>query len=342
MLNEGLDGALDHSSGLVGADGADNGADEVASRLASRDFDYFGGAPCFTPEIDLACQQVSNWTRCDNPGAFIHGLQRLGKSWCGRYIHQAVPMILGRSTISVLWSAVDFKQSKSEFLRDRLRQVKHPGFNHTRESVLSQRLLDHLVGLAGVSGATRILMIFDEAQKLAEAHYHQIAALTDALVFENIRPFVLQIGQPDLSTHMDHFETKNSMQLTGRFFPVSHEYMGIAIEDIADVLKEMDGPEGSSVIERFFPERAARNFQLSHAAQPMREALESLAAVKLLDGDIRLPMQYLRGAMSTLLYKLNASEGHKVVVDSQLMKICLEEVGFPKVMKLYSVPLGQA
>jgi hypothetical protein len=334
MLNEILHDDDDPSSRQVPAPTPEEAA---AAAAAARDLDLFGLKPCFTPEIELACQEVANWVRCDNPGGYIHGLQRLGKSWCARYIHQAVPMILGGSTIAVLWSADDLKQSRIEFLRDRLRQLKHPGFNHRFATTLSQRLNDHLVQLAGMSRATRILLIMDEAHKMSEAHYHQMVQITDALVVEGIRSFFLQVGQQELKTHAATFVLKTATQLTGRFFPVSHEFLGISLAALKSLLVSMDGEAGYSVVERFLPERAAKDWRLSSMAESMSAAIQSLAPPGIEKECIRLPMQYARSALSNLIYRLREPAGYSIEVDEALLADCLREVGFSDVIGLYAM-----
>ena len=333
MLNDNVHDD-ESSSGCVPA----QTPEEIATAAAAtHDLDFFGAVPCLTSEIELACQMVASWVRCDNPGGYIHGLQRLGKSWCARYIYQAVPMILGGSTIAVLWHADDVKQSRVEFLRDRLRQLRHPGFNHRFASTLSQRLHDHLIQMVTMTRATRILLIMDEAHKMSEAHYHQMIQITDALVVDGVRSFFLQVGQQELKTHAATFELKTATQLTGRFFPVSHEFFGISLAGLVKLLESMDGDAGSSVVERFLPERAARNWSLSSIAEEMSKAIQSLAPSGIEKECIRVPMQYARSALSTLIYRLREPGGHSIQVDDALLKECLEDVGFSEVIGLYAL-----
>ena len=302
------------------------------------DLDFFGNIPCWTPEIELACQQVSHWVRCDLPGGMIFGLQRIGKTWCSRYIQQSVPTILGSSTVAWLWSTQQpLHKSEIELYRGWLAQSGSRAYNHSRVGVLRERLTDHLLESAEATGATRIVLIIDEAHWLYEDYYPLLMALANNLALRGKRPFVLLVGHPELRQVGKNFSSmKNGLQILGRYFSVEHEYKAIELATLDKLLDAMDETGGQTVVERYLPELAAQGWQLSDAAEPLRIAITSLAAAKDVTTQVRLPMQYARAALNSLLYRLRDDPEQRKSIDSKLLAACLREVGFGEMIRHYS------
>ena len=311
--------------------------DSTTSPTKGRDLDFFGSVPCWTPEIEKACQQVSHWIRCDLPGGMIYGLQRVGKSFCAHYIKECVPEILGRSTLAVGWSIPEMKRrNECATLALWHRQSGSQLYNHSKAHILKVRLEDFLVDLANVAGAKRISIIIDEAHWLFEDDYGLLMSVCNDLQMRGKRPFVLLIGHPDLKQHQSNFSTRNSLQITGRYFAVEHQYHGIQLNDLSDLLVSMDDATGDGVAARHLPWLRAQGWQLSDLAQPMKDVIQTMCPAGHKVEDIRVPMQFARASLNAILYELIDAEQGGPEVSVELVRDAVLQSGIRDVLHLYA------
>jgi hypothetical protein len=309
--------------------------DDFLSDVTGTDMDFFGDVPLWTPEINRTCQKVANWIRCDYGGGFVFGLQHIGKSSCAQYIRATIPAILGPRIAIFLWlTDDDAKKSPENCLADWIRHSGCEYYSQTRKQALKLTLYDWLSDRANALGASRIVIIVDDAHWMDNGFYSLLLSVWNELKGRKRRPFVLQIGQPELQRVKDTFSGTDALQIVNRFFGVKHEYLGINPLDLRDLFAEMEKSKDGGFSKHFLPHLAPRGFSLERIAAPMVEAVNTLALSQNIRGEVRLPMGRLRSSICTLLYRLRADTSI-VGVDAKLVYDCFVECELPDVLRYY-------
>ncbi len=310
-------------------------SNEGAGDLTSGDVDFFGDVLAWTQEIDRTCGKVAHWIRCDYTGGMVHGLQHIGKSSCAQYIALTIPAILGPRISIVLWPTDEHeKKSAENCLAGWIRQSGCEYYNQKGREKLQYTLCDYLVDKATAANATRILIIIDDSHWLQREAYALLMSLTNELKLKGKRPFVLQIGQPELVQVKSSFTGSNSLQIVSRFFGVQHEYLGIKLSDLDEFLKTLEESRIGGFTSTFLPHLAKRGFSLADIARPMRVAAQTIAQSQSIAAEIRLPMGRLRSSLCSLFYRLRADTSIGVVSE-QLIYECFEEGDLASVLGYY-------
>lgn len=307
-----------------------------AESQAGADMDFFGDVPAWTPEIDRACQKVAHWIRCDFTGGMVYGLQHIGKSACAQFIAMTIPAILGPRILIELWPTDEHtKKSPENILAGWIRRSGCQHYNQKGREKLQYTLYDYLIDKANAANATRILIIIDDAHWLQVEAYALLMSLTNELKISGKRPFVLQIGQPELLQVKNTFTGGHSLQIVSRFFGVQHEYLGIKLEDLAEFLMELEKSREHGFSSHFLPHLAKRGFSLKDMAEPMRVATQTIAESQSISTEVRLPMGRLRSSLCSMFYRLRADASIQKV-GSDLIHDCFQECGLPSVLGFYA------
>lgn len=262
--------------------------------------DSLGNWAVWTPEIEHLASKILEWMGLDLPGGCVSGLQRCGKSWAVDYLAGSAEDYFGSKVLVSRFIA-------QENLADR--EIAWVGEMLMQNGVIAQartsarlkkRLLDWFHEMLQALAAQRVLLVIDEAQNLSRFHHGQLMYLYNLLEKERMRPFVLLIGQPELEAIAASYSTMNEVQVTGRFYERMHEFKGIGMEHVGQVLEGfeqasvIDGVEQPCGLERLFPEYWRAGWRISAWAPSIVAAMIALAQQHSLPGVPRLPMMHLR------------------------------------------------
>lgn len=310
-------------------------ADQSGDDLRGGDLDFFGDVPLWTPEVDRMCQKVANWIRCDLSGGIVHGMQHIGKTWAGAYIEATVPTILGRNLVVVRWlTEQNLKKTQEGCLQTWLRQSGCRDYNQSKRDQLQSGLCDFLNDMAAARGASRILIILDDAHWLNLSFYQLLMTLYNDLMRLKRRTFVLQIGQPELRQMKATFLGQDALQLVNRFFAVHYEYRGLGVDDLKDFFDQMEASRNGGFSAHYLRHLAARGFALADLAKPLEEALQLIAAAQNIKGELRMPMGRLRSTVCSILYRLLA-DTTIVQVTPQMAFAALSDCEVPDILRHY-------
>jgi type II secretory pathway predicted ATPase ExeA len=312
---------------------------QAAATLVSEvfDSDILGDTDVWTPAIDRLISSVSRWIRMDSPGAAVYGPQRVGKTHACQFMQTALPVLFGGTLTVLLLPLGGGVKSERAFLQSVMAQVGCNSYLSRDDEVLRDRLVDHLYDTTIANGSKRVVMIWDEAQKLTEPQYGWLITLFNALEHRKLRPFFLLVGQPELRDVSQAFRAVGSQHVIGRFFSNQVEFAGIDDSELRDVLRALDteDDDGASP-RRYLPVQYAEGFELESLADPLGEALGVLRNRHQLVQGVRLPMQYLRSAVLVALMKILHGEVDHRNVSSATMLECLRETGFLNVVVVYA------
>lgn len=300
---------------------------------APMDLAIFDQTPLWTPEIDDLAKRVAHWVRCDHPGAVVYGIQRIGKTSCCEYLVNAVPQILGGTTVAVKWD-VEITKLKGELetIRDFLSQSGSTAINSQRIGILKARLFDHLIALANACNAPRIMIIVDEAHRLEWDHLKILLVIYNGIKARKKECFVLLMGEPSLKASREtYMANREYLQMAGRFFFSQHEFGGIDVNSLQELLESID--DVRRITEKYLDGRVPEGFRLASFAPLYKEAIENLAAAEGRPVP-RFPMQFLRISLNDLIYTILEAE-EPVKIDVALVEQVIRDKNFHEVLKLY-------
>ena len=302
--------------------------------------DLLGNDAVWTPEIQLLGTTVARWIRLDLPGAIVVGKQRCGKTWACSYLEQVLPTLVGYPVATLTWKipSVDVPRERP-FYQDRLIDSGCTAVSHRDLAILKQRLFSYIVEHADRDRARRVVIIVDDAQNLLVEHYDMLMHCFNRLEGLRRRPFFLLVGQPELRNTASNWKEGNALQIVGRFFTHIYQFRGIGLDDLEVVLESfvftVQGRTLQSTPLTTGLELTDGDWNLVAIADPLREAIHLLLAKQNISETVRLPMQYLRACVLSLLNYLVENKVSPTKVSTALMLHCLNESGFPSVMLCY-------
>lgn len=302
----------------------------------TQDAYFFGNDPCWTPEIDAACQQLIQWIMDDMPGAGFQGPSRTGKTCFTRYALPVVPRFFNGSLISIRWATRSCtKRDDLAWVRERMMEVDCYNFNHTSPALLIRRLTNHLVSVIESNAARRVLILVDQAELMSLSQLGMVADVFDELS-DHARVFVASVGEPWMSKKISTAPDEQARRKLMRFFPLTHEFRGIALHDLSSTLASLDSASGESAVAKHFPTLAARGWTLDQAGNAFALAVEALRMEHNIGHQVRVPMEYVRCATNRLLYMLKANpEAGLNLMTSETIQACLCALNYPAIMGLY-------
>lgn len=301
------------------------------------DADILGDTDVWTPSIDRLIASVSRWIRMDSPGAAVYGPQRVGKTRACQFMLTALPTLFGDTITVLLQTLGGGVKNERAFLQRLMVQAGCNSYLSRDDEVLRARLGDHLYDRTIANGSKRIVLIWDEAQKLTEPQYGWLITLFNELEHRRLRPFFLLVGQPELRDVSQSFRAVGSQHVIGRFFSNQIEFGGIEDFELREVLRALDTEDADGASpRRYLPTQYAEGFELESLAEPLSQALEVLRNRHQLVQGVRLPMQYLRSAVLAALMKIMHGEVDHRNVSSATMLDCLKATGFLNVVVVYA------
>ena len=301
--------------------------------------DILDDSTVWTPEIERLVQAVVEQIRLDQPGMIVGGTQRNGKSRACSYLEAILSESVGYPVAICVWTMSENAVASNRiFIQERMLQSGCDAVTHRDIAVLRNRLLVHLAERAAAIGAKRLVIFIDEAQFLAPDDYAALVFLFNGLERRGLRPFFLLVGQPELNQIADQWLTQDAQQMVGRFSTRIHEYLGIRLDDLERVLAgfddEQDGPDACAAF-RTAPAAYAEGWRVEHLAPILRQAVRKVAAAQNVQEDVRLPMQYLRACLLSMLYRI-VQRGMKPEAFPLAEAIdCVKASNFGRVLQFY-------
>jgi len=301
--------------------------------------DILDDAAVWTPEIEYLVQAVVEQIRLDQPGMIVNGPQRNGKSRACGYVEAVLADCVGYPVTTFTWTIPEAVAATTRvFIQERMLQSGCNAIGHRDLAVLRNRLINHMTERATADGAKRIVIIVDEAQNLGRNDYGALVFIFNELERRRLRPFFLLVGQPELGKLSQQWVTEDAQQMVGRFSTRTHDYLGIRLDDLEVVLAgfddEEDGPEATAAF-RTAPTAYAEGWRVQQLAPMMRDAVRRVAAAQNVQEDVRLPMQYLRACLLSMLYRIVQRRMRPQVFQLSDAIDCVKSSNFGKVLQYY-------
>lgn len=303
------------------------------------DEDFFGGSPLWTPEVHEAIGKVSDWIRRDLPGASIWGLPGCGKTEFGKYLAVVASAILGAGVFAIrLDIHPDDQDDADKLMLNWGRQAKVPGFHHHKQAVRKGRFVDAITARAAAGGGKRVLIIVDSAHLLGKSGFELLTSMSEDIREQDLRPFVLLIGQLELREALKDFKETLALQMHRRYFLKHHTFVGIDPAHLEKVLDSFDAIGTPSVAQVWLPHRAAEDWSLAQLAVPLRRAITFIAEERNLTRGVRIPMSILRPCINELVYQLIEMGESQADLDDDAYLGALRGVDFDSIVQHYVAP----
>ena len=251
-----------------------------------------------TNTVDEMCNTINRWIINRIPGGIIYGRQRLGKTYAIRYavhelaaLHQNIPVFVTNcKKYRILNESAFFEDLSGDF---------GIGILSGKANTKRNRICAYLIEKAKDSGTNRLVILFDDAQRLTELSYEWLMDIYNELENQGITMTAILIGQEELEHQRSALIAQKKRQVIGRFMVHMHKFEGLQTkEDIVTCLSAYDdhteAPSGSgwSFTRYYLPEPFENGFRLKNCANDIYEAFTSIRNEHGIIGQLEIPMQF--------------------------------------------------
>lgn len=270
----------------------------------------------FTPAIYLFSETVREWIESGAPGGMVYGKPRHGKTTGIKCVSTLLVEALGVALPILTICCRDHQHpSENAFFEDVLKDVGHALYNSGKTSAKRHRLTEYLTEIVEKSGQDRLVLFFDEAQKLHEQHYKWLIDLHNELERRGVALIVLLVGQEELLHQFSAFQMTKKNQIIGRFMVRQLRFSGIMnVTDMRKCLVNYDTgseypPQSRYSFTRFyFPAAFESNLRLEGYAPMLWQAFREVREECQLPLTREIPMQYFCRTIDYVLTRFGTLE----------------------------------
>jgi hypothetical protein len=299
--------------------------------------DYFHGL-FWTPVIERYTQLIAERVAKDHCGCGLWGLQRVGKTHFGEFLQKTLPGMFSDRLIVIRVQFIGHSFTKPEALLKRaLVQLDVRAITGRDPEVLRLKLITAIQGRY-LPHTKRVVLIWDEIQNVKEELWGEMMIVEEAIRKDGLTPFQLSIGQPELQNTVDLVEREGRLQAIGRMFQTADEFRGLFLQDVAEFLVEIDGPD-NEFTRKHFPVRASAGWSIKRLIEPLQEAVDSLANWPGLQRMVCIPASTLRQTLNAMFIFLDEPNNHTKEVDKEVVLRAFTDNGFKRRFMAYSRPL---
>jgi hypothetical protein len=264
----------------------------------------------FTPPVNAMAQRIGDWIDQRQPGGYIHGPSRFGKS---RGVKWHMKSILedrfGKRIPLHIWTRPPDSQFNETDFWVSLGMAM--GFRYApRRATRGDRrrlLMEFMIATAAACSSNFVALLIDEAQAMTFREWNWLLGLQNALDWEGYRLSVFSIASHQMDYTYELLGSSDHAHVAARFLVAHWRFPGISsAEEIEFVLKGYDDASewptnsGTSYLAHFAPEAYARGARLAPCAVILWRVLHSLLPTHY-KGDAEFPMQHIARAIEEVL-----------------------------------------
>lgn len=290
----------------------------------------------FTRAIHHFFKTVREWIEMGAPGGMIYGKPRHGKTTAIACVETLLVEAIGVGLPILTVCCRDHQHpSEGAFFEDLLKDVGHALYNTGKTSAKRHRLTEYLTEVVEKSGQDRLILFFDEAQKLHEQHYKWLIDLHNELERRGTALIILLVGQEELLHQFSAFQMAKKNQIIGRFMVRQLRFSGIMnVEDMGKCLVNYDtGSEyppqsGYSFTRYYFPAAFESNLRLKNYAPMVWQAFREVREERQLPLTREIPMQYFCRTVEYVLTRFGSLEELSADLSLAQWKDAIEHSGY--------------
>jgi hypothetical protein len=299
----------------------------------------------FTPPVHAMAQTIGDWIDQRQPGDYIYGPSRLGKSrgvkW---HLKNVLEDRFGKRIPLHIWSRPpDSHLNEKEFwvslgLAAGFRYASSRATRGDRRRLLTE----FLISSAASCGSNFVALLIDEAQSMTFREWNWLLGLQNAMDWEGYRLSVFSIASHQMDYTYELLGKADHAHVAARFMVSHWPFPGIgSAAEIEFVLKGYDHASewppksGSSYLAHFAPEAFAHGARLAPCADGLWRVLKSLLPAHY-KGDAEFPMQHIAWAVEEILVNAARGDAWEVITSESGWINALAPTQFTDHMRLIS------
>lgn len=269
----------------------------------------------FTPAIDEMARTLGDWIDQRQPGGYIYGPSRFGKS---RGVKWHLSLLLSERfqhalPLHILARPPGNQVTESAFWRGWLRAVKHSYAEGRRGADGLREIFKQFLLTRGASNETNlIVLLIDEAQDMTVREWGWLHGLQNDLDLEGYRLSVFSVASHQMGYQYELMARADYAHFAARFMVAYWRFPGLLSQREIDFVlqgydtaSEWPAGSGTSYLAHFAPEAFARGERLSHSASDIWSVLVAMLPPGY-RGEENFPMQHLARAVEEVLRRLAA------------------------------------
>lgn len=264
----------------------------------------------FTPPVHAMAQTIGDWIDQRQPGGYIHGPSRFGKSRGVKWHLKSVLQDRFAKRIPLhIWSRpAESHVNEGEFWVSLgiACGVRYAPTRATRGDRRRQ-LTEFLIASAAACGSNFAALLIDEAQAMTFREWNWLLGLQNAMDWEGYRLSVFSIASHQMDYTYELLGQSDHAHVAARFMVSHWPFPGIgSAEEVEFVLRGYDEvsewPAGSGTcyLDHFIPDAYARGARLTPCAETLWRVLQALLP-RHYKGEPEFPMQHIAWAVEEIM-----------------------------------------
>lgn len=305
------------------------------------------GSIFLTPPIEAMKKAVKGWMDSGISGGLIFGHQRYGKTRAVRALVQQWSLIT-KSRMPAYYLDVRTRSVPNEdgFFEDLLSGMRHQFPSKGKAKDKRNRARDFLICEAERAESDTVMLTIDNAHRLSTIHYDWLCNLFDELDDANILAFTLSVGEPDLKSIRDGFESSGQMQSVGRFMVEEHWFHGIRRQAELESLfgwfdaKVFPDNSGWTYSRYYYPEAFDNGWRLRNEAPVVWALWDEVRRRRDLGASLEIPMVYLAAVTKQFLRRGDELDREKFLGGESIWRPLISQCGYAKAARYVRVITG--
>lgn len=278
----------------------------------------------YTPPIHEMIGQIGDWLDQQQPGGFIYGASRLGKSRAIRwYLADVLAERFNAVIPLVIWNRrTDQQATESAFWHQLLLasnfQFANP-IKAPKKTEGAYLCVQRFIAIAKSAGRNYVLLLIDEAQEITLREWKWLVGLQNQLDYEGFLLSVFSVGTHQLGYRHEYLASTGNAHVAARFMAAHARFHGIRTVEEAtyvlngyDVDSEWPAGSGISFLQYFAPTYHARGRRLADCAELLWRALTELRPATARNFT-EFPMQHIAMTVEDMLKQLSQGEDWETV-----------------------------
>lgn len=238
----------------------------------------------FTPMLGELVEELTQWVRFGATGGIVMGRPRIGKTTASRVAKDLLQERFPNVATAAVNSYLTSRESPGAHFVDLLFDVGHVFAGRGGSGRKRERFMHHLCTAIEGRGGDRMLMFIDEAHKMTENEYSNLAEVQNWLEDRSLALTVFLIGhQRELSAMRTHLRRRDQEHLLSRFMCLEHRFRGVrTAEELESILLAYDSdseyPRDSKICytQHFVPELFAKGWRLHSFGKHIWSAFQQI------------------------------------------------------------------
>lgn len=272
----------------------------------------------FTPPIDEMVRQIGDWVELQNPGGFIYGASRLGKTRAVQWFLESVLQERFDEVVPlVVWNRREEAYTEATFWHAILKASKFRFVDPTKapkRTAGAQLCLDRFISIAMNAGKNYVVLLIDEAQQVTLKEWLWLTGLQNELDHKGFLLSVFSIGTHQLGYNHEFLASTGNAHVAARFMTAHARFHGIrSLEEFGFVLngydEDSEWPPGShtSFLQAFAPTAFGSGKRLQAQVEAGWRALLELRPRQAANVT-EFPMQHIARTIEQMLKSLAKGE----------------------------------